>query len=46
MFIDSKEKAQNAPCAWTNYAVFYNGKFVSNEILNGKKFLELVAQLT
>lgn len=47
VFIDSKEKkAQNAPCAWTNYAVFYNGKFVSNEILNGKKFLELVTQLT
>lgn len=42
VLIDSKEKAQNAPCAWTNYAVFYNGNYVSNEILNEKKFLELL----
>lgn len=42
VFLDSKEKAQNAPMAWTNYAVFYNGQYVSNEILNEKKFLALV----
>lgn len=42
VFIDSKEKAQNTPMAWTNYAVFYNGQYVSNEVLNEKKFLELV----
>ena len=42
VLLDSKEKAQNAPCVWTNYAVFYNGKYVSNEVLNEKKFLELV----
>lgn len=42
VFIDSKEKAQNAPMAWPNYAVFYNGQYVSNEVLNEKKFLELV----
>lgn len=42
VFIDSKEKAQNAPMVWTNYAVFYNGQYISNEILNEKKFLELV----
>ena len=42
VFLDSKEKAQSAPMAWTNYAVFYNGEYVSNEILNEKKFLELV----
>ena len=45
VLIDSKEKARNAPCAWTNYAVFFNGKYVSNEILNEKKFLELAARL-
>ena len=45
VFIESKEKAQNAPCAWTNYAVFYNGEYVSNEILNEKRFLELVQRL-
>lgn len=42
ILIDSKEKAQNAPMAWTKYAVFYNGQYLSNEILNEKKFLELV----
>lgn len=45
VFIDSKEKAQNAPMAWTNYAVFYNGDYISNEILNEKKFLELAKRL-
>jgi len=42
VFIDSKEKAQNAPMAWTNYAVFYNGNYITNEIQNEKKFMELV----
>ncbi len=46
VFIDSKEKAQNAPMAWTNYAVFYNGNYVTNEIQNEKKFMELVERLT
>ncbi|MDE7394587.1 MAG: YoaP domain-containing protein [Clostridiales bacterium] len=41
ILLGSKEKAQNAPMAWTNYAVFYNGEYVSNEILNEKRFLEL-----
>lgn len=45
IFIDSKEKAQNAPCAWTNYAVFFNGNYVSNEILNEKRFFDLVEKL-
>lgn len=44
VLIDSEEKAQNAPAAWTNYAVFHDGEYVTNEILNEKKFLELVAR--
>lgn len=39
--IDSREKAQNAPAAWTNYALFYNGSYVTNEILSEKKFLAM-----
>lgn len=39
--LDSKEKAQNAPMAWTNYALFYNGEYVTNEILNEKKFQKI-----
>mgnify|MGYP002559532607 CR=1 FL=1 len=43
--IDSLEKAKNAPMAWTNYALFYNGEYVTNEILSEKKFLSLAESL-
>ena len=43
--IDSREKAQSAPSAWTNYALFYNGDYVTNEILSEKKFLALAESL-
>lgn len=45
ILLDSMEKAQNAPMAWTNHAVFYNGEYVTNEILSEKKFDELMARL-
>ena len=38
VYIDSMEKAQNAPVVWTNYALFYNGTYITNEILSEKKF--------
>lgn len=40
--IDNKEKAQSAPAAWTNFALFYNGVYVTNEIPSEKKFLALI----
>lgn len=43
--ITSRDAAQNAPAAWTNYALFYNGEFVTNEILSEKKFLALAENL-
>lgn len=43
--IDSREKAKNAPAVWTNYALFYNGEYLTNEILSEKKFLALVENL-
>ena len=43
--IDSREKARNAPAAWTNFALFYRGQFVTNEILSEKKFLDLAESL-
>ena len=43
--IDSREKAQSAPAAWTNYALFYNGEYVTNEILSEKKFISLAESL-
>lgn len=41
IFVDSKEIAQNMPVASTTYALFYDGQFVTNEILSEKKFLKL-----
>lgn len=40
--IDSLEKAKNIPCIFNNWANFYNGKFISNTILNKNSFEKLV----
>lgn len=40
--IDSIEAARNAPTPFTTYSFFNNGKFVTNEILTEKKFLQLL----
>ena len=42
--IDSKEQAQNAPTPVTTYALFYDGIYLTNEQMNDKKFLKLVAR--
>ena len=44
--LDSRDKAQSAPAAWTNYALFYDGKFVTHEILSEKKFIDIAAKTT
>lgn len=46
VYIDSREKAQNMPCVWTNYALFHNGEYITNEILSEKKFLALAERLS
>ena len=43
--LDTKEKAQNAPTHITTYALFYNGEYVMNDVMNEKKFLKLVEKL-
>ena len=43
--IDSREKAQNVPFAWTNFAMFYNGAYVTNEIPNERKFEKIMEQV-
>ena len=43
--IDSREKAQNVPFAWTNFALFYNGIYITNEIANEKKFIGIMEQI-
>lgn len=45
ILIDSCEKAQNAPSAWTVSALFYNGKFITHEILSEKKFLSIAEKV-
>lgn len=39
--IESGEAARNAPSAATTYALFYNGTFITNEILSQKSFGKL-----
>ncbi|GAA0736091.1 YoaP domain-containing protein [Clostridium oceanicum] len=40
--INTLEEAQNAPCPFTTYTLFINGKFKTNEILSEKKFLKIL----
>ena len=40
--IESREDAQNAPTPITNYALFHDGEYITNEQMNDKKFLKLV----
>ena len=40
--VDSLEKAKNAPCIINNWANFYNGKFISNTILNANSLSKLL----
>lgn len=37
-------EAQNAPVATTTYSLFYEGVFVTNDILSEKKFLKILMQ--
>lgn len=43
--IETREEAQSAPAAFTTYALFYNGKFVTNEVLSEKSFAKLWERL-
>lgn len=40
--IESREEAQNAPTPITTYALFCDGKYVTNEQMNDKRFLKLI----
>ena len=43
--IRTMEEAQNAPTPVTNYAVFCDGKYITNEQLNDKKLLKLAGKI-
>lgn len=36
--LTTKEEAQNAPVFWTTFGLFYNGQFVTHEIMSVNKF--------
>lgn len=40
--IDSLAMAQNAPAPFTTYSLFYNGEFITNEILSEKRFNKII----
>ena len=40
--IESREEAQSAPTPITNYALFRDGMYVTNEQMNDKKFMKMV----
>ena len=40
--IESREEAQNAPTPMTTYALFHDGKHITNEQMNDKKFMKLI----
>lgn len=43
--IDTVEKARMAPSPFTTYSVFYNGEFITHEILSEKKCVQLMEDL-
>jgi hypothetical protein len=43
--ITSREEAQNFPTAFPIFSVFYNGQFVTHELLNENKFAKMVQVL-
>ena len=40
--LQSKKQAQNVVTPVTTYALFFDGNFITNELLNDKKFLKLL----
>ena len=40
--IESREEAQSAPTPVTNYALFHDGEYITNEQMNDKKFMKMV----
>ena len=41
---ETTEQAQNAPAPFTSYSLFFNGKFMTNEILSVAKFEKIITE--
>lgn len=44
--LDTRQAAQNAPCAFTTFSLFYKNQFVTHEILSEKKFQKILSDFT
>lgn len=42
--ITTREQAQSAPVPFTTFSLFYNGRFITHEILSEKKFEKILAE--
>lgn len=45
ILIDNCKDAQNAPSAWCTFALFYNGNFITHEILSLNKMQKIIDSL-
>ena len=43
--ITSCEQAKNTPCPFTTFALYYDGKFITHEILSVNKFMNILSDL-
>lgn len=43
--LTSTEEAQNAPTIWTTFGLFFDGKFITHEIMSANKFEKLLIKL-
>lgn len=43
--ITTKEEAQNSPTIWTTFGLFFNGEFITHEIISPNKFNKLLTKL-
>ncbi|MCZ8541866.1 Ribosomal protein S18 acetylase RimI [Paenisporosarcina quisquiliarum] len=43
--LTTKEEAQNAPTIWTTFGLFYDGKFITHEMMSANKFEKLITKL-
>ncbi|MDQ0174924.1 GNAT family N-acetyltransferase [Bacillus chungangensis] len=43
--LTTKEEAQNSPAIWPTFGLFYNGEFITHEIMSTNKFEKLLTEL-
>ncbi|MFJ6208370.1 YoaP domain-containing protein [Lysinibacillus sp. NPDC092081] len=41
----TKDEAKNAPIIWTTFGLFYNGQFITHEIMSANKLKKLLNTL-